>query len=130
MAFNKLDFDFPSNNPIAEDRSANLVWLQWFQRIQSIVGVRQAWTSITASRALGATYTNDTGRPIKVNVRATISVLGALVVTFANGVTVNGAAQGTVGANASIYFEVPNGDTYTVTVSAGVGTLMQWVELR
>lgn len=129
-ADNKLDFDFPSNNPIVEVKPANMVWLQWFQRIQSIVGVRQVWTTVTGTRALGTTYVNGTGRPIKVSVRATLSGAGSLIVTFANGVLLAGAYQASIGNNAAIYFEVPNGDSYTVTPNAGTGTLSLWVELR
>lgn len=125
------DFDFPSNNALTGVGSpTNLPWLQWFQRIHSIVGVRQIWTDVLASRALGVPYVNGTGRPIKINIGASSTASARLDVTFLSGVQIGGQGQANIGTNMSIYAEIPNGETYTVTVNSGVGTLSQWVELR
>lgn len=39
----------------------------------SIFGRGQAWADVTASRVIGSTYTNTTGRPILVNVTGTLA---------------------------------------------------------
>ena len=126
----KLDFDLPGNNAIVGGSTPLMAWMQWFQRIHNIVGVRQIWTDMLSQRALGVPYVNGTGRPIKINVRAASTMVARLDIMMGSGVAVGGDGQGTVGINMSVYAEIPNGETYTVTVNAGVGTLSQWSELR
>ena len=125
----KSDFDIPSNMPIAGSDMITMSWLYWCQRIQSIV-TRQSWQNMLSQRALGVTYTNGTGRPIKINVRATSTAAASIGITFGSGAVLYGQGQGTVGINGSAYAEIPNGETYTVQVSGGTGTLSSWVELR
>lgn len=125
----KLDFDFPSNNPIVEDKPVSMVWLQWFQRVQKIIQ-RKTWQNVTTSRALGTTYTNGTGRSITISVRATSTLASALQVTLGSGLMLAGAGQASVGSGIWLMLEIPNGETYNVTVNAGVGTLQNWFELR
>lgn len=91
------------------------------------VGVGQTWQDVTASRALGTTYTNTTGRPIMVYVGSTSAT------TSSSFLTVSGIqlpiSQGQVGGG--VFKEVsiaivPPGATYSATASA----LEKWVELR
>lgn len=93
-----------------------------------VIGVNQTYQNLTASRAFSATpdYTNNTGKPIAVSVWSlygashTMSgfVDGEEVIQFHNGYN--------TGTN--VYFIVPNGSTYNVTVTGS--TLEKWVELR
>lgn len=92
-------------------------------------GVGQAMVDVTASRALGTTYTNSTGRTIVVYYSGNVSGGGATADAVINGVTVpinafsaSGAA-GRLGAT----LIVPNGATYSVT---NVGTMNSWREFR
>jgi len=125
----KSDFDIPSNMPIAGSDMITMSWLYWCQRIQSIV-TRQTWQDMASSRALGTTYTNGTGRPIAINVRATSTAVAALAITLSSGLVIRGNGQNSAGINMNIYADIPNGETYNVTVSSGTGTLSQWYELR
>lgn len=95
------------------------------------LGVGQTWQNVTGSRDSGVTYTNNTGKPIQVNVliRDTDGTGFSLIV---GGVTIfslnydlppNGFYP--------ISFIVPIGDTYKVTWAGGTGQqLVSWAELR
>lgn len=103
---------------------------------QSGLGYNQTWTDVSASRALGTTYTNDTGKGIE------LSVLG-----YTNGGS-GGAMYCTINGSASVYFAnwqtpggsypfagtiiVPAGATYSVSfaITTGSPTLSTWYELR
>jgi hypothetical protein len=95
----------------------------------------QTWQNMTASRALGTTYTNSTGYPIMVIVSGNGSGgnLNALLVPVVGGVSLatSGSNSGTAGgtAYASVSFIVPNGATYTAN-NGGGATLERWFELR
>ncbi len=100
------------------------------------VGINQTWQNVTASRASGTTYTNTSGRPIEIIVRAsgtsTVNAgslnvivsgltLGVCTLSESNGTQWNGLTQ-------TISVIVPNGATYSCTVTNG--TINQWAELR
>lgn len=97
-----------------------------------VLGLGQAYTDVTASRASGVTYTNSTGRSIIVsawgttggitNQRAQCYVGGVLVAD--NSWYANGA-----GYTANAYFLVPPGATYSITFS-NVSSITKWFELR
>jgi hypothetical protein len=95
------------------------------------IGVNQTWQDVTASRAIGTTYTNSTGKPIVVAITYTnsagTSVQGLTingVVTYASGVT----TAGTSGAGFTLI--VPNGATYVTVSNTGTMTKVTWNELR
>ncbi len=92
-------------------------------------GAGQSWQDVHASRALGTTYTNNTGRPIQAIVSATSTAASALMTATIGGVSIQGPAQGTSGINASMSFVVPNNVTYSVSMQA-TATLSAWAELR
>ena len=84
-------------------------------------------TNATASRALGSSYTNSTGKPMTVNVsvNASSTGVGNLVGLVAgNGVVLTSIPNSDYG---NVTFVVPNGDSYEVTFS-GTGTLNTWQE--
>lgn len=131
MAKGKLDFDVPSNNPIVgADSRVTLAWAQLFTRWQWIVGTRKSWQNLLASRALGVTYTNGTGREITVNVRAMSTASASIQFTLSDGSTLRGPVQNVIGQSAAACFQIPNGETYTVNVTTGTGTLSGWMEYR
>lgn len=130
MAKGKLDFDVPSNNPIVnKDGTGTMPWLQLFTRWQWIVGARKKWQDVLAARSLGVTYTNGTGREITVSVRATSTAVASVQFTLSDGTIIRGAANA-VGNSAAASFQIPNGETYNVSVTAGTGTLTGWMEYR
>jgi len=101
------------------------------------IGVDQTWQVVTASRALGITYTNSTGKPIVIT--ATISGNGAgttIIKGLVNGVEItrSWASYATSGnaTGAMVTFIVPTGGTYLVNFVPGgpTQTLYSWSELR
>lgn len=97
------------------------------------VGVGQTWQNVTASRALGVTYTNATGRPIQVNAYGDGNAFqDRNIQLFVNGVLVDaamaseGSSGGGVGNVSAI---VPSGATYMVNFNID-GVLQYWAELR
>ena len=79
------------------------------------IGVNQTWQDVTASRSAGVTYTNTTGKPIYVSIKARSTGAGAILA-----LTVNGIEIGHITASASNVYHggqvtavVPNGVTYS-----------------
>ena len=89
------------------------------------LGVGQTWQ--VGGRALGTTYTNDTGRPIMVVVSISDTTAGGLSVTVGDVAIISTGADLQPGLY-PISFIVPNGMSYRV-VSAG-NYLQRWSELR
>ncbi len=95
------------------------------------IGVGQTWQDVTASRAIGTTYTNSTGKPIAINIR--LQPLAAATVVS---LTINGVIASVQIANVSyqnnIHLNgiVPNGVTYSYNVTAGSVTTPYITELR
>lgn len=90
------------------------------------LGVGQTWQDVTGSRSSGTTYTNNTGRPIMVNIlsgsvanRLTECYVGSVLVAKSR--TWNEFAQDITSS-----FIVPAGETYRV-VSTNIAA---WAELR
>lgn len=94
-------------------------------------GLSQSWQDVTASRAVGTTYTNSTGKPIQV-------LISALTTNSGNGsinIGATGAFQVYGGPSASgvvnsVSFTVPSGQTYVLTDVSGTITIVSWAELR
>jgi hypothetical protein len=95
-----------------------------------VIGVSQTWQDVTASRAVGTTYTNSTGKPIFIVVACTGSANNARVVITTGGVAIvgNGAAGSGFYVNNSAI--IPAGSTYVVSTPTGTLTLQSWTELR
>lgn len=84
------------------------------------LGVGQTWQDVTASRVVGTTYTNSTGRPI---------FLYAVSSASAWGITINGTALingGTYSYQIVAALVIPAGATYALSS----GVLGKWIELR
>ena len=87
------------------------------------IGVGQTWQDVKASRVLGTSYTNNTGKPIMVNVAfSTSAVVSVMVGTVQVGRTV-----GIAGDTNTISTIVPNNTTYK---AVGTGQVESWSELR
>lgn len=92
------------------------------------LGFGQSWQDLTASRALGATYYNNTGRPIQVCGYAT-NLGGLALRPDINGVSITSSDNGSLNLNC-FNFIVPPGNSYSLAIGAGSGTLTKWSELR
>lgn len=104
-----------------------------------LAGVGQSYTDMSASRAVGTTYTNSTGRPIIVcysgytaNGTGAYPYIEAVVGGVAQFRTTMGDYNGSnySGIFGSIMFIVPNGATYAVTATNQTPTMLKWMELR
>ena len=92
-------------------------------------GVGQTWQDVTASRALGTTYTNSTGKPIQVSVVVRDSGSVADLYFFVNGVSVvrmPDLAGGAAGFQ-QLTITVPSTQTYSLETA---NLLHAWLELR
>jgi hypothetical protein len=88
------------------------------------LGVGQTWQNLTASRSAGVTYTNTTGNPIQVSARANV---GQITLTI-DSIPVELQTDGNLNNSTKVTGTVPDGDTYSVTLSGG--SLSYWAELR
>lgn len=92
--------------------------------------IGQTWQDMTASRALGTTYTNTTGKPITVHILYVGSGGNVKLNATINGVTFTAATTANVnGAETTCSVVVPPGATYSFAPGASA-TLLQWHELR
>ena len=88
-------------------------------------GVGQTWQDVTASRALGTTYTNTTNKDIWVSVSVGLSA-GATMAAYVNGYQVcSGFAQNS-GSQAWAGLLVPPNGTYSVSGSS----IAKWMERK
>lgn len=96
------------------------------------IGVGQTWQDVKASRAMGGTYTNSTGKPIFISVTCTGQPNHCRMRLVVDGVTVAEGGVESV-ASAAMYPNcqaiVPNGSTYQA-VSVNNANLLYWAELR
>jgi len=94
------------------------------------IGVNQTWQDVTASRAIGTTYTNSTGKPILVSMTFSCSSANSVQGLTINGVVVYATAVNVVGFPAGFTLLVPNGGTYVTVTNLGTLTKITWAELR
>ncbi len=91
------------------------------------VGVNQTMTDLTGSRSSGVTYTNNTGKPIKIIVRLSLGGSTTATLTY-DGNAISSFGNTTVGGVDFTFSElIEDGSTYSVSYS---GTLISWRELR
>ena len=90
------------------------------------IGVGQTWQDMTASRAYGVTYTNNTGKPIMFSITtgAGNGIVSLVVNSIVAGYSMNG--NGILAAGGII---VPNGATYSANIVSGTPNV-SWKELR
>ena len=93
----------------------------------STFGVGQTVQNVTASRALGTTYTNSTGKPILISVTvAGVNDFGTTTLTV-SGVAAASVSNSTqYGQTKNICYVIPPSSTYSVVGSP----IILWTELR
>ena len=98
--------------------------------VSSSFGIGQTWQDLTNSRVSGVNYTNSTGRPITI--AATSTGRDAVVTFYINGVLIYRSQNTYDGAvNAGGILIVPNGATYRVVATSGLGSnLSTFMELK
>jgi hypothetical protein len=94
------------------------------------LGYGQTWQDVKASRVVGTTYYNTTGRPIFVSIQGTQSALNG-----SNSLTVGGVVVSQMQAYAvnAVLFNcalVPPGASYSAGTVIGTNTPSVWAELR
>lgn len=87
------------------------------------IGVGQTWLDVTASRNIGVSYTNSTGKPIFVCVLPGDTGQHDFLL---NGVVINRLFM-TTGNGTGMTMIVPNGATYSVNGGTAINV---WAELR
>ena len=96
------------------------------------IGYNQTWQDVTASRALGTTYTNSTSKPIMLVVNASrgANSTSMLFISINGGTAFRFAANSNSGGGnyCSGSVIIPVGQTYAVTSSDSA--LTSWLELR
>ena len=96
----------------------------------SVLGLGQTWQDVTASRVLGTTYTNTTGKPVLIQVSIDITTSGLWRATVAGVIVSDVKANPAYQDYVNFSFIVPNGSTYSVTQVSGAYASMLWSELR
>ncbi len=130
-----FDWDVPVvSQAVAEagvSPNANVKWspLRVAQAIAALApqgfGASQTWQDVTASRVVGTSYQNTTGKPIEVVIGA-----GSGSGTRSPQVSIDNASWITIvalGEFAKGSFVVPGGNYYRVS---GSGSISTWTELR
>jgi hypothetical protein len=107
------------------DGSGNVTWT--LAESAASIGVGQSYQNLTGSRALNTTYTNSTGRPILVTVRANTGTANDFLSLTVDSILVDTVEASATGINLTAIGIVPVGSTYVVNSSTG---LTSWVELR
>ena len=94
--------------------------------VASMLGMGQAYSDVTSSRAKSTTYTNSTGKPIFVSVNWS-SPIGGQAYLYVNSILASHVEQDRY-ARFQVCGIVPNGSTYSV--SSDGGAFAYWLELR
>ncbi|APR37886.1 hypothetical protein BTO02_33585 (plasmid) [Paraburkholderia sp. SOS3] len=94
-----------------------------------VLGVAQTIIDVTASRTLGTTYTNTTGKPIIVYAAGTCGVGGGSIAITIDGLVAQIGNDNTTGHAIATNLIIPAGSAYSVFITGSV-TLNSWNELR
>ena len=95
------------------------------------IGFGQTWQDVSASRSAGTTYTNSTGRPISVVIKAQSTGAGYQPYMTIGGVNVQMGGSAANNNSYSIgFFIVPVGATYVLNANGGAVSANGWNELR
>lgn len=96
---------------------------------QTTLGWGQTWQDVSASRAVGVTYTNTTGRPIYVFASFGLATLQTNQLEVDGLIVGEFVAAGTA-VRQGVVAIVPNGSTYKAIAFQGGTTIEKWAELR
>lgn len=93
-------------------------------------GVGQTWQDVISSRNAGTTYTNNTGKPIQVNIKVTGSTNRFSEAELrSNGVLIAATDPGNSDYTGMLTAIIPDGRNYSLTLGTGT-TFTLWAELR
>jgi len=106
--------------------SGNVLGTDWLAF--GALGIGQTFQDMTASRALGTTYTNTTARPILVAITVTYGS-GTTMTMMIGGVSIPADGSHAATERTTNTFIIPPGMTYSYSTSGG-DTLYKWAELR
>jgi hypothetical protein len=122
--------------PAQGDNSKKLINSEFF--MQNSFGQSQSWQDVSASRVLGTTYYNTTGKPIAISACITgASTSGVCsVVVLVNGIIVlqgitsesNGVTW--LGFGNTFVTWVPAGGSYSISNNTLTNTITHWVEFK
>lgn len=96
----------------------------------TFASIDQSWQDVTASRALSTVYTNNTGRPIMVNITAIYTADGLSVEVDGVVAAISATGSGTGILYLPMSVVVPNGSTYEAVITSGSPSIFKWTELR
>jgi hypothetical protein len=98
----------------------------------SSLGYGQTWQQLSASRAVGTTYYNTTGRPISVNIVAVSAAGNVFPILTVNGVIVSsGTGAGTTSYYSGTQAVIPPNASYVLSASSSsLSSITYWSELR
>jgi hypothetical protein len=92
------------------------------------LGVNQTWRA--TAKVLATSYTNSTGKPIAVSMSVICSAGSATLTATVGGVALIGPqVTNLAGQRAYMGFIVPPGIVYSVAISLGTGSSIQWAEM-
>lgn len=99
--------------------------------VLSVIGTGQVWQNFTSGgRSLNTTYTNSTGRPIQVTVTI-YDLSGNTLELLVGGVRADYFTDhGGIIINVKVSGIIPIGATYSVNLSSGSTSIVNWSELR
>lgn len=84
---------------------------------------------LTGSRAFATTYTNSTGKPIKVSIVISHGAVNSQTTFYKDGIQFAGTFDDG-SRRQQIYAEIPNGSTYRITNDSGSPSISLWSETR
>jgi len=93
--------------------------------IEAGFGVGQTWQSVTRSHTVS--YTNSTGKPIKLRVHSSSGATSCQVTPTVGGVSLGSVISSIGNAALMCEIEIPTGYSYSINIASG--TIMCW-ELR
>jgi len=94
----------------------------------SSLGYGQTWQNVAASRVLGTTYYNTTGKPIQVNAQPQATTNGTSSIVVSGITAASSVASANLGTIVTVI--VPAGATYVVDNNQGSKSIVTWAELR
>lgn len=98
-------------------------------------GQSQAYTNVAGVRTLNTTYVNTTGNVIFVmatllSTGTTAQAEATLTYFGGSAVSITGSAAFSSNSAMSLFFPVPPGASYLLSVNSGTGSIYRWIELR
>lgn len=94
------------------------------------LGVGQSWVDQIAGKAVGVSYTNNTGRTIAVAIRVSVSAINGVAFLTIDGRNIATYQAYGASTTGSLFGLVPPGKTYSVNQANATVGLVYWEELR